>query len=217
MICGGDFSLPIVSNEWESYKLNNKYYQDIFDRTIQHQEFNNKYAEISDVFSAITGTFLGASSGATAGIAGGVPGMIGGAIAGGAASLAGGIADIVINKKIRSEDIQYQKDRFGYALGTIKARSQSLTRSTSYNANNKYFPYVEYYTCTEIEEKALENKLLYNGMTVGVIGKVSDYLNNDPEVPFTFIQGEIIRIEIEDDYEIVERINDIFMGGIRIA
>lgn len=217
LICGGDFSLPIVSNEWESYQLNNKYYQDIFDRTIQHQEFNNKYAEISDVFSAITGTFSGARSGATAGIAGGVPGMIGGAIAGGAASLAGGIADIVINKKIRSEDIQYQKDRFGYELGTIKARSQSLTRSTSYNANNKYFPYVEYYTCTEIEEKALENKLLYNGMTVGVIGKVSDYLNMDPEVPFTFIQGEIIRIDIDDDYEIVERINDIFMGGIRIA
>lgn len=217
LICGGDFSLPIISSEWETYKLNNKYYQDIFDRTIQHQEFNNKYAEIADIFSAIGGTGQGAGSGAMAGISGGPVGMAAGAIIGGATSLAGGIADIVINKKIRSEEIQYQKDRFGYELGTIKARAQSLTRSTAFNANNKYFPYVEYYTCTEIEEEALENKLLYNGMTVGVIGKVSDYLNNDPEAPFTFIQGEIIRIEIDDDYEIVERINDIFMGGIRIA
>lgn len=216
LICGGDFSLPIVSSEWETYKLNNKYYQDIFDRDIAHQEFNNKYANMSDIFSGITGALSGASAaGAAGGLAGGLTGAAIGGTAGGIASAAGGIADIFINRKIREENIQYQKDRFGYELGTIKARAQSLTRGTSFNVNNKYFPYLEYWTCTETEEEAFENKILYNGMNVGVIGKLEDYLNKF--APFTYVQGEIIEIDIPDDYHIAETINNILKGGIRIA
>lgn len=213
--CGGDFSLPIVNNEWETYQLNNKYYQNIFDRTIEHQEFNNKYARISDTVNAVTGTLQGASQGGMAGgLVGGLLGAGIGTILGGAASAAGGVADIQINEKLRTESLDYQKDKFGFELGTIKARAQSLTRTTSFNKNNKYFPYIEYYTCTEQEKKALKNKMKYNGMTIGVIGTIPEYLNTADD--FTFVQGTIIEIDISSNAAIVERLNQILQGGIRI-
>lgn len=215
LICGGDFSLPIVNSEWETYKLNNKYYQNIFDRNIEHQEFNNKYALISDIIGAGTGGMQGGAQGAIAGgmLAPGA-GTIAGGVLGAAASSAGGIGDIFLNQKLRRENIQYQKDQYGFELGTIKARSQSLTRTTSFNRNNKYFPYVEYYTCTEQEKQALLNKMKYNGMTIGVIGIIPDYLN--PSGELTYIQGSIIEIDIAANSAIVERLDQILKGGIRI-
>lgn len=215
LICGGDFSFPIVTNEWETYKLNNKYYQDIFDRGIKHQEFNNKFALISDTIGAGVRAIQGASQGALAGgMVGGLPGALVGGIGGALTSAAGGVFDVFINKALREENISYQKDLFGMELGTIKARSESLSRTTSFNRNNKYFPYIEYYTCTEAETTALKNKMQYNGMTIGAIGKIEDYLNND--IGITFVQGMIIEIDIIADAAIVDRLNQILQGGIRI-
>lgn len=215
LICGGDFSLPILNSEWETYQLNNKYYQDIFDRTIKHQEFNNKYALIQDIFSAGTGTLSGAGQGALAGgMVGGPLGAVVGGALGSGASVGGGIADIFIGQKIRRENIQYQKDLFGFELGTIKARSESLTRTTSFNQNNKYFPYIEYYTCTEQEKQALLNKIQFNGMTIGVIGTIPDYL--DPDGSLTYVQGTIIDIDIASDANVADRLNQVLQGGIRI-
>lgn len=214
LICGGDFSLPIISSEWETYQLQNKFYQDIFNRNIEHQEFNNKYALAGDISKAITGTAGGAAAGAAAGsIIPGIGTVIGAAV-GGLTSAAGGIADTVINDKIRKENIDYQKDEFGFELGTIKARAQSLTRSTSYNKNNKYFPYVEYYTCTDVEKTALENKMKYRGMTIGVIGKLSDYI---APTDYTYVQGTIIDIDIKGDSHIADQLDTELRGGFRIA
>lgn len=215
LICGGDFSLPILNSEWETYQLNNKYYQAIFDRNIEHQEFNNRYQYLQDIFSAVTGTAQGAASGAAAGgMAGGPYGAIAGAVVGGVTSAVGGTLDVVINQKLRQENIQYQKDQFGYELGTIKARSESLTRTTSFNRNNKYFPYIEYYTCTDQERQALLDKIQYNGMTIGVIGTIPDYLNPDGEL--TYVQGTIIDIDIRTDANVADRLNQVLRGGIRI-
>lgn len=215
LICDGDFSLPIINNEWETYQLNNKYYQAIFDRTIQHQEFNNKYAKISDIVNAATGTLQGASQGGlSGGMVGGPIGAGIGTVIGGGLSAAGGVADVMINQKLRTENINYQKDQYGFELGTIKARSQSLTRTTSFNLNNKYFPYIEYYTCTPQEKQALQNKMKYNGMTIGVIGMIPDFLNPSDEL--TFVQGSIIEIDIGSDAAVADRLNQILQGGIRI-
>ena len=54
----------------------------------------------------------------------------------------------------------------------------------------------------------------YNGMTIGAIGKIEDYLNND--IGITFVQGMIIEIDIIADAAIVDRLNQILQGGIRI-
>lgn len=208
LILGGDFSLPILNNNWSTYQLNNKYFQQVFDRKIESQEYNNKWALASD----ITGAVVGAAGGAAAGAMVGGPA---GAAVGGVLSAAGGVADVIGNQKIREEQIGLQKDLFGMELGTVKARADSLTRGAIYNINNKYFPYIEYYTCTDQELEALENKLKYNGMTVGVIGVIENYI--DYSADWTYIQARVIDIDIEDDAHMANTINRELQGGIRIA
>ena len=205
LICSGDFSLPILNNSWETYQLNNKYYQDIFNRKIETQEYNNKWQLASGIAGAVSGAAGGAAMG----------GMIGGpvgAVAGGLLSAAGGITDVIAGQAMFREGIDYQKDMFGYELGTIKARSESLTRTTAYNINNKYFPYVEYYNCTDKERQALEDKIKYNGMTVGVIGTLSEYLNPDET---SFFQGQLIEIDITDDAHMAHEIARVLQEGRR--
>lgn len=206
LICGGDFSLPILSNAWETYQLNNKYYQDIFNRKIESQEYNNKWQLASDIVGAVTGAGAGAAAGSMIG-----GGAIG-AIAGGVLAAAGGALDVVAGQATFREGIQAQRDLFGYELGTIKARAETLTRTTSYNINNKYFPYIEYYTCTDEERTALKNKLKYNGMSIGVIGKLEDYLN---PTETSYIQGELIEIDVQEEYHAVSEIANILKRGIR--
>lgn len=140
-------------------------------------------------------------------------GAIAGGIIGGAASAAGGVKDIELNERQRSEAIQLQKDQFGYQLGTVKARTTQLSKTTAFNINNKYFPYVEYWTCTEEEVMALKNKIKYNGMTVGVIGKLKDFINPNEE---TFVQASIIEIDITDDTHLANAIARNLSEGVRM-
>ena len=215
LILGGDFSLPVLNNNWSTYQLNNKYYQQIFDRKIESQEYKNKWALASDIVGAGAGAVGGVAGGAAAGSI--VPGIgtAVGAVAGGLASGISGGIDVIANQKIREEQIGLQKDLFGMELGTIKARADSLTRGAIYNVNNKYFPYIEYYTCTDKEREALMNKIKYNGMTIGVIGKVGDYIDYSDD--WTYIQAKVIDINIQDDAHMANTINMELQGGIRIA
>lgn len=216
LICGGDFSIGNTSNEWLTYQQQNKFYQDIFNRDIESQEVNNNITREREKWQVATGAIGGVLSGATAGgLIGGSAGIIGSVIGGalgGAASLAGGMKDIELNERQRSEAIELQKDQFGYQLGTIKARTTQLSKTTAFNINNKYFPYVEYWTCTEEEVEALKNKIKYNGMTVGVIGKLSDYIGQEQ----TFVQAQLIEIDIMDDTHVAAVIARKLSQGVRI-
>lgn len=222
LVLGGDFSLPRVKNAWETYLLQNKNFQNIFDRQIQNMEVNQKYQRVGDIVGAITGVGTGAMSGAFAGsiISPGVGTVIGAAI-GGVASLAGGIADVAINDKLRNEALDYTKDMFGYKLGNIQALPNTISKVSAFNNNNKIFPILEYYTCTQIEKKALANKLAYNGMTVMVIGKISDYMNNfwsyNDITSKGYIKGKLIRLEsISDDYHLINAIAGELDKGVYI-
>ena len=206
LICQGDFSLPSLSNEWSTYELNNKNYQAIFDRQIQSQDYQREWQRASDIVGAISGTVGGI-------VAGAAFGGIGGGIAGGAFSAAGGITDVVANEKIYQEQRQASIDTFQMNLGNVKARANTLARGTSYNIDSKYFPIIEYFSCTEEELNAFNNYLMYRGMTVEAIGKIEDYLNPDDT---TYIQGDLIDIDITDDYHMAREIANVLKGGIRI-
>lgn len=212
LICGGDFSLPQLSNAWANYQLNNKNYQAIFDRQIQNMEVNNRVQRIRE----ITGAALGS---AQAGIGGAVSGsMFGpvGAVVGGAASMAasagGGAADVALNDQLRNEALDYKRDMFGYELGNIQALPTSITKTSAFTYNNKIFPILEYYTCTDKEKQALKDKIKYNGMTVMRIGTIGEFLG-DGELQY--IKGRIIRIDgIEDDFHYLKAIaEEIFKGA----
>lgn len=204
LICGGDFSLPQVSNAWADYQLNNKNYENIFNREIQNLQVQQKYQRLGDLASAFTGTFQGAASGA-------MMGGVWGAVAGGVLSAAGGVADVAINDQLRAEALDYKRDMYGMQLGNIQAIPSNITKTTAFTYNNKIFPILEYYTCTIEERDALLSKLKYNGMTVGRIGKISDYLANARD---QYIKGRIIRIEgVSDDFHYYKAISDEIYKG----
>lgn len=213
LILGGNYSLPILNDQWATYELQNKNYQAIFDRSISSQDYQRNWQRASDIVGAISGSFSGAAGGAIAGSVAGPAGAIAGGIAGGATSAAAGITDVIANERLYQEQRQASIDTFNMQLGNVKARAQTLTRSTSYNINNKYFPYVEYFTCSDEELEAFNLQLQYRGMSVGVVGVIEDYLNPSST---TYIQGDLIDIDITDDYHMAREIANVLRGGIRI-
>lgn len=214
LICGGDFSLPITTNQWETYQINNKYYQQNFQREIDALEINNNWARGEAWTKVFTGSAAGAAGGALVGAsAGGGVGAIGGAIAGGVASLAGGIVDLVKTYQLQEENMDLMKDKFAYSLRTIQARPNTLARTTAYNINNKYFPYIEYYTCKDEEKELFKQKIKYDGMTIMAIGKISDYIGPNE----TFVKGTLIRLpNLQDDTHVAEVIRMEINKGVYI-
>ena len=204
LICGGDFSLARVDDAWVQYQNNNKNYQNIFNRQIQNMSFNNKYQHMADTINAAVGAVQGGvSGGIMGGLGGGIGTGIGAAVGFGASAIAGA-ADVAINDKLRQEAIDYTKDQFGYQLGNIKAIPDSLAKTTAYTLNNKFFPVLEYYTCKDREKEALREKIKYNGMTVMVVGKISDYIKSEP----SYIKGKLIRIEdLNEDFHMLNAIS----------
>lgn len=216
LICGGDFGLTMVSDNWETYERQNKNYQNIFDRQIQNLEVQQQYQRVGDIVNTITGTASGAVGGAMTGaMVGGGYGAAAGAVIGGVGSLAGGIADASINEALRTEAMDYTKDLFGYQMGNIKALPQSLAKVNSFNPNNTIFPILEFYGCTEKEIAALQNKIIYNGMSIGRIGQLKDYLN--PLANYTYVKGQIILLDgLEEDSHFATDIANEIYKGVRI-
>ena len=207
LICAGDFCLPQTSDQYQSYVLNNKNYQESFNRQIENMDVMHKYQMIDQGVGAIAGSV---SAGIGAGISTGNPAL---GVVAGISSAAAGAADLAISQEKFNETIDYTKDQFGFQLGNVKARPDTLSKVSAYNPNNKIFPFLEKYTCTEQEKEALRNKLYYNGMTVGKISTISNYLTED----FSYIKGKIIRIiNTSDDYHNVAAIAEEINKGVFI-
>lgn len=215
LICGGDFSLPVMKNKWIDYQVQNKNFQNIFDRQIQNMDVNNSIAMTGAKWSAASGSMTGVASGAVGGsMVGGIPGAAVGVAAGGAASIAAGIADIRLLKRSQTEAIDFAKDQFGYSLRNIQALPNTITKVSPFNQNNKVFPFVEFFTCSAEERQALKDKIKYNGMTVMRIGHIEDFLQDEE----SYIKGKIIRIEgIEDEYHMATTIAEEINKGVFIA
>lgn len=213
LICGGEFSLPLMTDNWEKYQAQNKNYQNIFNRQIENMEITQKYQRLQEGVGMVGNAIgSGAATGATVGsVAGPIGGIVAG-VAGTVTSLAGGLADLKINDRLRSEALDYTKDMFGFQLGNIQALPNSLTRVDAFTRNNKIFPVLEYYTCTDEEKDALREKIKYNGMTVGRIGKLGDYRTDE----LSYIKGRIIRLPYDMDSHIANAIADELYKGVFI-
>ena len=215
LICNGDFSLSFINDYWETYQNNNKNYQSIFNRQIANMDVNNQIAKEKLDWQTFAGYFGGGITGAIGGgIAGAkagggygaLAGAIGGAYMGTVGSIIGGEMDKEWLEREQKEAKRYAIDMYGYQLGNIKAMPYSLSRSESLNNNNKIFPFIEFYDCTEKEKELLVEKIKYNGMTIMSIGKLSDY-SITPDFKYAYLQGEIIRLEnLSDDFHIADAI-----------
>ncbi len=203
LIIQGDFSVPILNDAWIQYQINNKNYLNAFNRQVDSIELQHKMAKISDVAGAISGSVSGVAAGA---IAGGVPG----AIAGGVASTAAGIFDVYANERIRRDSLDLTKDQFNYSLENIQALPNTLAKVSAFDNNNKLFPLLEYYTCTEQEKDIFREKIRWNGMTIMRIDKISTFAFGNLD----YIKGRFIQLpDIYDDFHIANEIANEFNKG----
>ena len=70
-----------------------------------------------------------------------------------------GIASNVMSDKLRDEQLNLKKDLFNYNLQNVQALPQSVSKTSAFNINSKYVPFLKKYTCTEEEKNALRDKL----------------------------------------------------------
>ena len=219
LICGGDFSLPVVNSAWVSYQQNNKNYQAVFDRQIQNLEFTNDINRKMDAINAITGTIQGTTAGAMAGSSFGPWGAVIGGAVGGIASGIGGAADVAINESMRQEQRNFTEDVFALNLGNIRAQPYSLSKTTAFTANNKIFPILEYYTCKEEQKNLVARQIAQYSMSVGALGELQDYISNTWSYndirARRYIKGKFIFINnVPDDWHMLAAINEEMQGGI---
>lgn len=217
LVCSG-LSLAKSNDAFNQYRLQNKYYSEVFDRQIQNIEVQNKYQRIQQAIGA------GVSALGTGVNTGLVTGNVGAGIGAGAASAVGGIADYRITEALQNEALSYTKDNFGYQLQTIKAQVDTLSRTSDYNVDSQYVPFLEYYTCTNDEVKAFINKMRYNGMTAMFIDKPENVVQNsysfrDKQNNFYddlgYFKGVPIRLDdVSDDYHMARTIAEELNKGV---
>lgn len=221
LVCGGDYSITRIIDSWEQYQLQNKNYQEIFDRQIKSMDVNNAIArEQQDwmgVVGSITGGIAGAAGGAVAGgkinpaIGGGIGAAVG-AVVGTTAGIIGAVKDKEWLERQQQEARSYAIDMYGYQLGNIKALPNSLAKTSAFTENNKVFPFVEEYQATQEEVNNLINKIKFNGMTVMTLGKLEDYATSSFDR--TFVKGQMVRLEgVDDDFHIIDAIyQEVYKG-----
>ena len=200
LICGGDFSLPMVTSAWTDYQVANKNYQNIFDRQIQNMDVSHEIAKqqarVAAVAGGFTGAATGASTGAMVGMKAGPKGAIAGAAIGGAvggiASGVGGAIDLANLEKAQKEAKSFATDMYNYNLQNVQAIPYSLAKTSAFTYNNKMWPMIEMYSCTDQEKSAFINKLKYNGMTVMKIDHIANYISG---IEKRFIKGQLIRLD----------------------
>lgn len=202
LICGGDYSLPINSNAWTDYTYRNKNYQNTFNREIQSMELSNKIQKKADILNATANT-----------INAGLQGMIGagdplGSLAAIPAGF-GGAMDVKYKEMLRNDQIDKTKTLFNYNLQNIQALPNSISKSNPYNIDNKYVPYLEKYTCSDVEREAFKLKIKYDGMTIMRTGTLRYFLNYKDEVEESYIKGAIIRFpNLSEDYNYAKELSN---------
>ena len=198
LICNGDFSIPLIKDAFVEYELQNKNYQQVFNRQIEHMDFTQEQQRIQAAWGIAGGAGRAAISGATMGFfaGGGNPLMaVSGAVMGASTSVLGGLQDYKMLKERQREDKDYAIDNFAFQLGNIKARPYGITKVTPYTANNKIFPFLEKYSATDEEINILANKINYNSFLINSVNTIQDHINTKPIGEKKFVSGILIRLE----------------------
>jgi hypothetical protein len=217
LICGGDFSLPVANSAWIAYQQNNKQYQNIFDRQIKNLEFTQEQQRIQERWNAATGVVSGAVQGGQMGAAAGPWGAVAGSAIGAGASLVGAGLDQYYNELARREAIGYSKDVHRLSLQNIQAQPDSLARTTAFNATNKIFPILEYFTCTDEEKNAVAKSIAENSMRAGFVTTIAEIAQNhwsygDLE-DRGYIAGKLIRASLAEDTHYLTALNAELLTG----
>ena len=210
LILQGDFSVGYYSDKWAEYQIQNANYANMFNREMQNLERNQKLEvqqhAMAGGFDAVANTFGAARAGSNTGnpIADALMGtqMLGKGFQG---QLIGAAADAYFMGKAMGEARSFKRDMHEMQLGNIQALPYGLAKSDALTENYKYFPFVEEYDCTEKEVELFKAKLKYDGMLVGAIGTLADYIPETYEIQR--LKGQLImQDDLVDDFQIAEDI-----------
>ena len=202
-----NYALSIASDEWATYARQNSTYQLIFDREIQNLEVKQSAQRLREGLTA--------GSGLLATLGAGLAGKAGAAVGAGTATL-GSIINSYINDTItRPEELNFKRDIFKYNIANIKAQPQTLTKVSGIDINNRLFPVLEFYTCTEDEKSYFERYLYFNSYSIERIGKIKDYINTSQD--YTYIEAEIIRFDANIDSHELDYLNNVLSTGVYFA
>lgn len=193
LICNGDFSFGLKEDKFQTYELQNRNYENIFNRQIQSMEVEHglqkREARWSIAAGAVQGGTTGGAGAALLGAS--VPGAIATGVGAGALSLGAGIADLGILKERQAEQKDLAIDMHEFQLGNIRALPYSLTKCPAFTYNNKLFPFIERYSATDEEVKILKNYLSLRSFNINAMGSIGEYIQDQP----TFIKGQLIRLD----------------------
>ena len=210
LICGGDFSLGRVSDAWTEYQLQNKNYQNIFNRDIQSLDLQQDIYRRQQYVSGAIGQFVDSAKGFGAGAMAGPWGAAIGATVMGGASTAGYALDMPMMEQQLVDQRQLVIDKFNYQLGNIKALPYTITKVGAFDINSKIWPFLEYYTCSQEEKDALQLKIDYQSMTVMRVDTLDKYMGSG-----FFTKAELIRNEnIGEDAHMFNEIYNELMKGV---
>lgn len=216
LTCQGDFSIGMINDQWKTYELENKNYQNIFNRQIENMDVLQSYNRFNQIVGAVGGTIAGTGAGAYAGAKLGGPfGAIVGAGLGGVSSGVAGAIDVFNNQRIFEENRSYAIDSFNLQLGNIKALPYTLTKVSALTQNNKILPILEVYSASPEEMNYVAEYLSKNGYSLNVMDQIEEGEN--------YIKGGALKAVVYQfkDSDIPENIkvdiNDQLSKGIILA
>lgn len=209
-------SLPQISDAWDTYQIQNKNYQAMFNRQIESMELQEKWGTVSDLANTLTGTVSAAVGGATTGMmVGGTFGSGIGAGVGAAASFAGGVADTIVNGILRADQRNAAIDQHNMQLGNIKALPYCVSKVNNFNQDNTYVPYLEIYVAGDYEIDNLAKYLALKSYTINRYGALIDYKKPNGR---TWLQGTLIKIDgVNDDAHYVAALADEVHQGFYVG
>lgn len=215
LICGGDFSIPQISDSWEAYQVQNKNYQAMFNRQIESMDLQNRIGFAQDITGVFSGTASAGISGATTGLlAGGPVGAAIGAAAGTTLSAAAGVADVVTNRMLRADQREAAIQQHNWQLQNIQALPYSVTKVNNFNVDSNYVPYLEVYVCDDSETDNFIKYLALRSYSINRYGQLLNYLKPTGR---TFLKGMLIRMaEVDDDSHYLAAIADEVNQGFYI-
>lgn len=215
LICAGDFSMPATSDQWELYEINNKNYNNMFNRQIETMDLTHKIQRTESYVNATVGTIQGGVSGAgTAALmsGGNIYAAIAGGVGGAAASGVGAYFDIKHGEQLRANERDQAFDLFRMNNENIQAMPDTLTKVSAFNPNNKIFPVFEEYSATDTEIEAFKNYIKWYGMKVGRIDTIENFIWPTEE----FVKASIIRFPetVAGDSYYINSINNELQKGV---
>lgn len=195
LICGGDFSLPQISDAWTQYQMNHKNYDLQFNREIESLETNQKYGLISSGMS-LAGSLVSSFVNPT-----------GNGMLGVGASLANGL----MSYQQAENNINDKKYLHKLEMENIQAQPNTITKVGAQDINNKIFPILELYSCTDEEVESVKAYLNNFSFTINRQGKIRDYLRSGVR---TWIEADLIAVPDfkGDAHELMELKNELTKG-----